>query len=372
MVNMGLYLVHSLQKGVVMSDRPYVSFAEVKGKVTIPDALEALGLAEKFTRKGDKLSGVCPLPQHNHGPKPNSEQFKADVKDGVWVWHCFGDCQRGGDVIELVKAITGYDNAHVRFWFAEKFGQRLTLTKRKANRDSGAEPPENDTAREAPREDTPRTASLATVNLPEKAGPLKPLGFRLNLDANVPYLHQRGITPETIQHYGLGLCTRGVLKGYVAIPVYRWPAEPGENPVAYLGRWPGEDYDEPAGRPRYKWPDGFPKSRVVYGLSQALEAAHDQPLAVVEGPFKVYHLVQAGIPCAAAILGSSLSDEQATILIETGRRIVLMFDGDQAGQSGMRTAAAKLITRTFVRVAKLPDGTHPDQLGPEELQKMFS
>ncbi|MEM2102796.1 MAG: hypothetical protein QXM22_04715, partial [Candidatus Bathyarchaeia archaeon] len=107
----------------------------------------------------------------------------------------------------------------------------------------------------------------------------------MNLDQDVPYLRDRGLTAETIARYGLGLCGKGLLNGYVAIPVYRYPAEPDENPVAYLGRWPGDDYDEAAGRPRYKWPDGFSKSHVVYGLREALDGTDGEPIVVVEGPF---------------------------------------------------------------------------------------
>lgn len=34
-----------------MPERPYVSFAEVKKRVPIPDALTAFGLTDRFTRK---------------------------------------------------------------------------------------------------------------------------------------------------------------------------------------------------------------------------------------------------------------------------------------------------------------------------------
>src|SRR5687767_7146471 len=98
-----------------MSQRPYVSFAEVKAKVPIPDVLDTFGIRQQFTPRGETLTGVCPLPSHKHGPRPNAEQFKIDCKRGVWLWKYFGDCQRGGDVLELVKALTGLDNAHVRF-----------------------------------------------------------------------------------------------------------------------------------------------------------------------------------------------------------------------------------------------------------------
>jgi hypothetical protein len=109
-----------------MTERPFVSFAEVKQKVSVPDVLAAFGLLDRFRRRGDVLTGVCPLPGHKHGPSPNPDQWRADCRKGVWQWYCFGDCQRGGDVVELAKALTGYDNAHVRFWFAERFGERLS------------------------------------------------------------------------------------------------------------------------------------------------------------------------------------------------------------------------------------------------------
>ncbi|MBW3599729.1 MAG: toprim domain-containing protein [Planctomycetes bacterium] len=361
-----------------MAKRPYVSFAEIKEKVPIPDVLATLGIAERFARKGDSLTGVCPLPGHQHGPCPNPEQFKINRKDGVWLWHCFGDCQIGGDVIELVKQMTGFDNSHVRFWFAEKFGDRLSLsnrngTSKKAEQAEAEDEVEKDTARtDLPKEDAAQAAPIAPSNLPEEPAPLKPLRFHLNLDLDVDYLRKRGLTPETIQRYRLGLCRRGVLKDYVAIPMFGPNQPPDENPVAYLGRWPGDDHDEAAGKPRYKWPEGFPKSRVLYGLREALAGPSNSPLLVVEGPFDVYHVVQAGFPATVAVLGSALSDEQAALLAATGRKLVLLFDGDEAGQAGMRLAAGKLITRAWVRVVKLPEGKQPDQIPAEELQAILA
>lgn len=353
--------------------RPFISFAEVKEKVSLPDVLQAFGIAGQFTRKGDTLSGVCPFPCHNHGPSPNPEQFKINFKDGLWLWHCFGDCQRGGDVVEFVKTMTGYDNSHVRFWFAEKFTDRLTAKKasdKKAKRDGGEKNNEKSAIVDPP----------AVANAAEETGEqekdadseLKPLRFHLRLDRDVAYLKDRGLLDETIEYYGLGLCNKGVLKGYVAIPIFTPQQQTGENPVCYLGRWPGEDWDDGSGRPRYRWPEGFPKRRVVYGLREALTTPESTPLIVVEGPFKVYHLVQAGFTSVVAIMGSSLSEEQAAILTETDRPIVLLFDGDEAGRMGMRLAAAKLIRRGFVRVVSLSDGREPDQLSPAELEDVLS
>ena len=342
--------------------RPYVNFTEIKERVPIPDALAVLGIAEQFERKGDTLSGICPLPAHKHGPRPNPEQFKINRRDGVWLWHCFGDCQKGGDVIELVKQLTGFDNAHVRFWFAEHFGDRLSFGKT-----NGSKPVQKDTAHVS-REENTQAAPHAPSNLPAKRPLLKPLRFRLNLDPTVPYLRERGLTAETIARYGLGLCTRGFLQGYVAIPVHAWPSN-GEHPVGYLGRWPGEDLDKE--RPRYKFPPDFPRDQVIYGLSQALDGTDGKPLIVVEGCFKLYHLVQSGIPHTVAALGSFLSDDQAQLLIQTGRPLVLMFDADAAGLQGMQTAAAKLVSRTFVRTIQLEQDSPLEALSPAELKAIL-
>lgn len=358
-----------------MAKRPYVSFAEVKEKVSIPDVLQTLRIADQFRVKDDTWIGCCPLLQHQHGPQPNENQFRIDCKKGLWLYRCFGDCSEtelgGGDVINFVKGMTGLSDAHVRFWFVEHFGERLGSTKSKRNRDG---PVETKEAREVVQEPQRAESKVSDNKVSTETAALKPLRFRLNLDAKVPYLRERGLSDKTIERFGLGLCSRGIFKGYCAIPVYRYPLEmDDENPVAYLGRWPGEDIDEQPGRLRYKWPDGFEKSRVVYGLHEALKSTSERdPLILVEGCFSVFHLVQQGVSGAVACFGASLSIEQADLLIATRRPITVMFDGNEAGRRGQHAAAEKLATGTFVRSIALSDEAEPESLESEELASLLS
>jgi len=165
-----------------MAERPYVSFDEVKRKISIVEVLEVLGIADRFRPVGNTLTGACPLPAHKHGPSPNSEQFKINSKGGVWLFHCFGDCQKGGDVVEFVKEMTGYDNAHVRFWFAEKFPDRLTAKKDRKQRPrksaAAEEAPKKEEARAIPGKEKSQQASSTTPNasVPPASPPLKPFG----------------------------------------------------------------------------------------------------------------------------------------------------------------------------------------------------
>jgi DNA primase len=349
-----------------MSERPYVSFAEVKQQITIPDTLELFGIADRFRKEGKTLTGVCPLKSHTHSLSPNPNQFKIAVRDGVSVFHCFGDCQRGGDVIEFVKLMTGLDDSHVRFWFWSNFQTRLTQQRGRRQRTSTpAANQERKKAGETVQESQPAESQISESNVSDDGGVYKPIRFRLQVDPSAAYLRERGLTEKTIERYGLGVAKRGMLAGYVAIPVWDYPK--GEYPYGYLGRWAGEDYDDAARRPRYKWPPNFPKQRFLFGLQEALDGTDGQPVIVVEGVFAALHCIQNGFPCTVAAFGSSLSAEQVKLLVQTDRPIVLMFDGGEPGWRGMSKAAHKLTPRAFVRIIRLKTGIQPDQLSSAEL-----
>jgi hypothetical protein len=63
--------------------------------------LSHYGLDSEFKRVGaskEKLRGCCPIHKGS-----NPAQFVVDLQKGLW--HCFGDCNRGGDALALVAEI---------------------------------------------------------------------------------------------------------------------------------------------------------------------------------------------------------------------------------------------------------------------------
>ena len=64
------------------------------------------------------------------------------------------------------------------------------------------------------------------------------------------------------------------------------------------------------------------------------------------------------------------------LLVETlgpQGRVLLLFDGDEAGRAGSVKAAEELIHDVFVKVVKLPDGAiQPDELSDEDLQRIVA
>ena len=350
----------------------FVDFDECKVKISIQEVLDVLGIADQFQQRNGMLRAACPFPAHQHNPvRPNPNQFTIREIDGIWMWKCWGDCQASGTVVTFVTNYLQLSPAHARLWFHEHFANRLTATAKSKKRGVGEhgneKPPSDAETRPAECPQSEAATSVVYASSENKCEDYKPIRFTLRLEPNVPYLKGRGVSDETVARFGIGLCNRGMLKGYVAIPVWEDPR--GTHPYGYLGRWAAEDYDSDDDRPRYKWPAGFPKNRFVYGLREALDADDGLPLIVVEGPFKVYHLLQHGYPNTVATFGSSLSDQQAERLIATGRPIVLIYDGDEAGRAGMRAAVEKLVAGTFVRTVELADGIEPDQLDVDNLRQ---
>jgi DNA primase len=77
---------------------------------------------------------------------------------------------------------------------------------------------------------------------------------------------------------------------------------------------------------------------------------------VVEGFFDTMDFWQRGRRNVVAIMGSSLSDSQERLIVETvgpRGRVLLAFDPDAAGRKGMEDAAARLVSQVFVRTVTL-------------------
>lgn len=107
----------------------------------------------------------------------------------------------------------------------------------------------------------------------------------------------------------------------------------------------------------------YHKGGVVYNLHRARTVAKDkQRLIIVEGQTGVMAAAQAGIIETVACLGTALTVEHVKTLSNTvgDGRLLLMFDGDQAGRdSSVKAAATCLAAGVPLTVATLPNGYDP-------------
>jgi DNA primase len=325
----------------------WVDYKELKQRVKISDVLGHYGLTGKLTRKGENLVGACPIHKGT-----NATQFHVSLAKNNF--NCFGDCHGGGNVIDLVAKMEDVDIRQaalkLQAWFGEgeqgngKQHSAATASARRAE----------------------STTERAKEKTREPVNP--PLSFALKqLDPEHAYLTARGFTKGTIEEFGLGYCTKGLMAGRIAIPIHNAEGKL----IAYAGRWPGEP---PDGEGKYKLPTGFHKSLVVFNFHRVKDKAGSDGLILVEGFFDCMRLWQTGIHNVVALMGSSLSLEQEALIVDAvGKRgkVALMFDEDEAGWKYREDVLTRLSTQVYVKVIGLGrDGLQPDSLSEEEIRKM--
>jgi DNA primase len=108
----------------------------------------------------------------------------------------------------------------------------------------------------------------------------------------------------------------------------------------------------------------FHKSRALYAQHLAKRAIVDSRTAIiVEGYTDVIACHAAGITNVVATLGTSLTRDHARVLQRLCDTVVLLFDGDEAGQRAADRALEVFFSATIdVRICTLPDSLDPDDL----------
>ncbi|MFC1712831.1 CHC2 zinc finger domain-containing protein [Candidatus Poribacteria bacterium] len=330
----------------------WVDFAELKQRVGMKDILEHYELPEGLTeRKNNELVGYCPIHDEN---QYNKNSFCVNTEKNVF--NCFA-CGAHGNILDFVAQMEDVDIRKAGLLIQEWFN--LTPAKKLARKEKPDRPPVKP-EKTAAGSETPDSGAAA-VN--------PPLTFELkDLDQNHPYLKERGLEKETIKEFGIGFCKRGLMKDRIAIPIHNTDGEL----VAYAGRWPGEP---PDGEPKYMLPPKFQKHLILYNFHRPSELAGEKGLILVEGFFDTMKLWQAGCKNAVALMGTSLSDEQAQLLIEAlspDGTLILMLDPDEPGISTTKEIAERLITKLYIKVIDLRvDGIEADRLPEERIRELL-
>ncbi|MEG2371774.1 MAG: DNA primase [Hydrogenoanaerobacterium sp.] len=284
---------------------------------------------------GRNVVGLCPF----HNEKTPS----FTVYPATQSFYCFG-CGAGGDVISFIKRIENLEYIDAIKLLAEKAGMAMP----EDGFDDGA-------AKLKTRilEINRQTARFYNSCLMSTQG-------KKALD----YLLERGLSPQTIRHFGLGYSPEGwdsltkhlkalgfsqeemqaacvaakgrnggcydQFRGRVMFPII----DIRGNVIAFGGRIMGGD------GPKYlNSPDTpvFKKSRNLFALNIA-KATKEQRLILAEGYMDVIALHQAGFSNAVATLGTSLTNEQARLMSQYAKQIIIAYDSDGAGQTATKRA----------------------------------
>lgn len=337
------------------------------------DVVELVGRTVTLKRAGRSYKGLCPF----HDEKTPSFNVNPDRQS----FYCFG-CQEGGDVFSFLMKT-----------------ENLTFLEavRSLAKDSGIEIPRGSGGDEG--------SGLSERIFAANAALLERYQAELAAPgcAGMHYLRERGVDEETARRFRIGFAPDRWDYAVAALREARIPAEIGEKAGLVSRRERGGHYDRLRGRvlfpiedvrgrvlgfggraiaaeqePKYlNTPESpvFRKREALYGFPAALEPIRRSGRAVVvEGYFDQIALCRAGVGEALATCGTALTPDHARGLHRRTRTVVLLFDGDAAGERAMlRALETMLPVGLRVRAAMLAEGDDPDSLlrreGPEALRQ---
>lgn len=121
----------------------------------------------------------------------------------------------------------------------------------------------------------------------------------------------------------------------------------------------------------------YDKSKVLYGLFQAKNSIMQQDKAIItEGYADVITMHTFGFKNTISSSGTALTDLQLMLLARYTKKLLLLFDGDDAGIKAAERALILALKNNFeVEILVLPDGNDPDsflrKFGKVELLKLI-
>jgi DNA primase len=332
------------------------------------DIVDVVGAYLTLRQAGQKYRGLCPF-HDDHRPS-------LDVDPRHQNFRCWS-CQKNGDVLTFIQEIERVTFREALEILARRAG--ITLENRPAS------PQQQGRAR-----------MLDVVRWAQEHYQRCLLDSPLGETAR-RYLGERQLTGETVRRFGLGfappagdwLAQRAEQAGLSAELLEKVgllaPRQEGHGyydrfrdrlmfpirdtrgqTVGFGGRiLPSSPFVDRA--PKYYNSCDTPifsKSEQLYGLDLARQAgATAGYLAVVEGYVDVLMAHQMGIGQVVATMGTALNERHVRHLRRFVPRVVLVFDADAGGQSGVDRALALFSGHDMdLAIATLPEGLDPCDL----------
>lgn len=327
------------------------------------DISDLIGSYVTLKRAGSNMHGLCPF----HSEKTPSFTVFSRTNS----FYCFG-CGSGGDAITFVMKAENLDYPSAVEFLASRAGITIPQDKNELS-NMGM-------SRKRVYEMNLAAAKFFRENLFDK---------NVGGDALNYFVGTRRLSMSTVKRFGLGyapnnfwaltnhmrklgfseqelidgfLCGRsqksGKLYDYFRNRVIFPIIDVTGNIIAFGGRVMDDS------KPKYlntSDTPGFKKSKNLFALNFAKNHCSEQ-LILCEGYMDVIALHAAGFENAVATLGTALTQEQARMLTKYTKKVVLLYDSDEAGQRAT-DRAIKILAEVGmdVRILKLNGAKDPDE-----------
>ena len=337
---------------------------------------DVVGQYVTLKRSGSNMFGLCPF----HGEKTASFSVAPDKG----IYYCFG-CHKGGGAVNFVMEVEGMSYPDAVRALAKRAGmevpedeqyqsryrqqERLWALHKEAARffHSQLYAPQGKAALEYALGRGMSKFILTTFGV----------GYAPDTwDSLVRAMKAKGYTEEELKESGLVTVSQkngnifDRFRDRLMFPII----DVRGNVIAFGGRTIKKDADVA----KYlNSPETliFNKRKNLFGLNLARKTKENS-LILVEGNIDVVTLHQYGFDNAVASLGTSLTEEQAALMTRYTDQIILIYDGDKAGQNATQRAIPILEKAGLqVKVLQIKDAKDPDEylkkFGPEKFRLLL-
>lgn len=347
----------------------------------VREAIDLVQLISEYTpvrKSGANFACCCPFHQER---TPSMYIYTADQH-----YYCFG-CKAHGDAITLLREKENVSFSDAVEMLAKRAGIELVWQQGAGRgRDERGERDRQLAAVEAscvfyerclwetPEAQGARDYLLVRRRLTEATCRRFRLGWSPGRGQLMEALRGQGIDPQLLASLDLAVERNGRLTDRfferITFPI----CDRFGHPLAYSARLlpEAEAAAKAEGRGVGKYVNNtdtplYHKSTNVFNLHHARISCRDESRVVVmEGPTDVMAADQAGFKACVAVLGTALTPEHAKqlgTLIGRDGRLILLLDGDRAGQeNALKAARTCLGAGVPAQVAILPDELDPAEL----------
>lgn len=337
----------------------------------IREKIDIVALISEFVplkKAGRNFKANCPF----HSEKTPSFMVSPDRQ----TWHCFGSCNKGGDVYSFVMEYERLEFPEALRMLAKRAGIELVTQQVSSGLSSKKE--------RMYQINTFTKEYYHYVLTKHKAG-----------ERALLYLKERGVSEKVIETFQIGFAPTGnSLSKYLMNKKQFTKEELVEAGVAFqAGRdtvdffrdrlmfplidhrdnvvgFAGRILDKNANVAKYVNTRDtlvYHKGEHLFGINVTKEAMRrENHVILVEGEFDVISCFQHGIGNVLAVKGTALTEQQVNLIGRFAEKLTFCFDGDKAGQEAIKRSLVivekKGLTPTVI---KIPGGKDPD----EALQK---
>ena len=319
---------------------------------------DVVGQYVSLKRSGGNLFGLCPF----HGEKTAS--FSVAPEKGIY--YCFG-CHKGGNAVNFMMEIEGLSYPDAVRALAKRAGMAV---------------PEDEQYQSRYRQQERLWALMKEAGRFFHEQLYAPQGAQC-----LAYIQKRGLNKSIVTRFGIGYAPNS-WNALVDAMKKKGYTDQELRDADLVGEKNGRIYDRFRNRlifpiidvrgnvigfggrvlddskPKYLNSNEtliFNKRKNLFGMNYAKKTKEGY-MILVEGNIDVVTLHQFGFDNAVASLGTSLTEEQVTLLSRYTEEVVLTYDSDEAGQRAAKRAIPMLEKAGIkVKVLQMKDAKDPDE-----------